>query len=101
MDGEETDIPTIVPSLSHSELQDLLTTDIAGHPERISDAVIGKAAKHARVRKLLGRSPFVDAIDLATSPRPGGDYRKDLKRYGLSKDVEKARRYYELSKKLR
>lgn len=56
LDGKEIEVPALVPTLEQNEIDYLLG---GGEP---TDAIIGKAAEHARMRIGEGRSPFKEAI---------------------------------------
>lgn len=58
LDGSETEIPTLVPTLSLAEIQELLSG------QRPSDAIVGKAADHARRRMTAGLPAFATLSDL-------------------------------------
>lgn len=60
LDGKETDIPTLVPTLSDAELNALLK---AKPGERIPDSIVKKAVDHARKRMADGKSPFFGPDD--------------------------------------
>lgn len=52
MDGKETEIPTLVPTLTKSEVEYLLR---GGEP---TEAIVNKAVAHAKKRRAMGLSPF-------------------------------------------
>ena len=100
IDGKEVDIPTLVPTLSQSERQWLLTNDLSD-PKKIPGSIIDKAIAFARPRLAAGKSPFagagespasglnfegIDAAPIQTqapTPKwhePGGDVMLDLAR---------------------
>ena len=56
-DGKETQIPTLVPTLTQEEL-DLMTNDIIPNSKPIPDAIANKAIEHAKKRITAGKSPF-------------------------------------------
>ena len=56
-DGKETQIPTLVPTLTQEEL-DLMTNDIIPNGKPIPAAIANKAVEHAKKRITEGRSPF-------------------------------------------
>ena len=60
LDGKETEIPTLVPTLSKQEV-DLMVNDIIPNKKRIPEAIVRKAAEHAKKRLGEGKSVFVDA----------------------------------------
>jgi len=57
IDGQEVEIPTMVPGLTPDELDFLLTTPPGGD-ERMPGSIVQKAVEHARRRIALGQSPF-------------------------------------------
>jgi hypothetical protein len=57
LDGQETEIPTIVPTLSKGEL-DSMVNDIIPNGKRVPDNIAKKAIDHARERIKAGDSPF-------------------------------------------
>lgn len=61
IDGKETLIPTIVPTLTQQEINHLKN---GGQPTK---AIVDKAVAHARQRMAQGQSPFAGD---ATQPRP-------------------------------
>lgn len=63
IDGREVEIPTLVPTLSQSEIDHLLN---GGDP---TDAIVDKAVSHARKRLAVGASPFANDGKLLTSPK--------------------------------
>ena len=59
INGRETTIPLLVPTLDPAEVNFLLNTD----PSRIGkipESILQKAVSHAKQRMLLQKSPFVD-----------------------------------------
>lgn len=54
LDGQETQIPLLVPTLTRSEIDKV----IAGKDD---DAIVQKAVDHARKRMKQGKSPYADA----------------------------------------
>ena len=61
-DGRETEIPTLVPTLTKQELQSLLQGNAT------TDAIIQKATDHARMRLNQGLSPFAYPGEQFTLP---------------------------------
>lgn len=61
IDGMETDIPTIVPTLSKQEIDHLLS----GKPA--TDAIVDKAVSHAKMRMAQGFSPYADTHATTTN----------------------------------
>jgi len=57
-DGKETEIPSLVPTLSQKEIDYLLA---GGKP---TSAIVGKAVAHARTRMSAGKSPFAGPEDV-------------------------------------
>ena len=57
LDGKETQIPTLVPTLTKAEL-DLMTNDIIPNNKSIPEKITQKAISHARKRIKEGKSPF-------------------------------------------
>ena len=55
LDGKETELPTMVPTLDPSEVVELLELKDG---DRISDSIIKKSAEHARERIKQGKSTF-------------------------------------------
>jgi hypothetical protein len=64
-DGKETEIPTLVPTLTQEELDQVLRGNV-------SDTVVNKAVEHAKSRMAEGKSVFAD------EPNPVSD--KDIQR---------------------
>ena len=63
MDGKETEIPTLVPTLSEEEKSYLLDTPIDKHStadKNMYNKIVQKAVDHARERIKSGKSPFAD-----------------------------------------
>ncbi len=60
MDGEETEIPTLVPGLTQEEIDLLLTID---DPKKIPQTIIDKAIDHARKRRSAGKNLFAQRED--------------------------------------
>lgn len=57
IDGKETEIPTVVPTLTKEEVDYL--ANIADDPKgQIPDSIIKKAVEHARKQINQGKSPF-------------------------------------------
>jgi hypothetical protein len=72
INGKETDIPTLVPTLTKKELDYLL----AGN--KPNDAIMEKAVKHAEKRIKEGKSPFASESE---SPKPKTVTLPDGKKY--------------------
>lgn len=62
IDGQEMDIPTLVPTLSKQELDTLRNLD-DGAP--IPDPIVQAAIDHAMYRRSVGKSVFADKKDKA------------------------------------
>lgn len=66
IDGEELEIPTLVPTLTPEEIEQLRNLDEGSDiPENIVDIAIG----HAMQRRKEGRSVFADKMDSAGRAR--------------------------------
>ena len=61
-DGQEAEIPTLVPTLTKQELQSLLQGNAP------TDAIIQKAVDHAKIRLNQGLSPFAYPGEQFTLP---------------------------------
>jgi len=73
IDGKEVEIPTMVPTLSPSERQWLLTNDISD-PSKIPMSIQQKAVDFAKPRIAAGKSPFASADESPrASPTSGQD----------------------------
>lgn len=60
-DGRETLIPLLVPTLTQSEIDFLLSSKGSKGGEKIPKAIFDKAVAHARKRIRQGKSPFIEA----------------------------------------
>lgn len=60
IDGEETEIPTLVPTLTKAE-RDLMVNEIIPKRKPIPKAIIAKAVAHAKRRMASGKSPFFES----------------------------------------
>ena len=58
IDGKETEIPTMVPSLTKGELNYLLTTPTSKQLATMPDSIKQKAIVHARLMQSQNKSPF-------------------------------------------
>lgn len=58
--GKEIDIPTLVPALTKSEIEFLLTHGDNGEKYKVPDSIVKKAVEHAKKRIASGQSPFKD-----------------------------------------
>ena len=65
LNGKETQVPLIVPTLTKQEMDYLLKTDPQSKTfmSRMPPAIIDKAVDHAVTRIKQGRSPFADPND--------------------------------------
>ena len=61
-DGKETEIPTLVPSLTEEELE-LLRNDIIPNKKDVPENIINKAVDHAKGRMKEGKSPFFSSSE--------------------------------------
>ena len=57
LNGKETEIPTLVPTLTQDEVNQM-TNNIIPNNEKIPDAIMNKAISHAKKRIGEGKSPF-------------------------------------------
>lgn len=79
LDGKEIDIPTLVPTLTESEVNTLLNI---GESDKIPDSIVKKATEHARSRIASGKSVFADNSESpALLPQPAE--REDRKNSGV------------------
>lgn len=65
--GKETEIPTLVPTLTRSEIDYLLS---GGRP---TEAIVDKAVKHAKERMAMGKSPFASESEAPRGAQPPAD----------------------------
>lgn len=68
IDGKEVEIPTLVPTLTESEKQWLLTNDISD-PQAIPQTIVDKATAFAKQRIAAGKSPFASDSEAPPQPR--------------------------------
>lgn len=68
LDGQEVEIPTMVPTLSQQERDWLINNDVSD-PSKLPRSIIQKAVDFARQRKQQGKSFFAQATE---SPSGGG-----------------------------
>lgn len=70
INGKETEIPLIVPSLDRKELDYLLNTDIGSKTfmSKMPKSIINKAYEHAVTRMKTGLSPFAGENDIVKVP---------------------------------
>jgi hypothetical protein len=66
LDGNEVEIPTLVPTLTEHERQWLLTHDVSD-PKALPPAIVEKATAFARERLAAGKSPFAQADESPTA----------------------------------
>ena len=59
MDGQEVEVPTLVPTLTPEETN-LMVTDVIPGRKQVPESVMRKAIEHARERIGQGLSPFAD-----------------------------------------
>ncbi|MHC4635686.1 MAG: hypothetical protein ACYSYU_10845, partial [Planctomycetota bacterium] len=64
LDGRETEIPTLVPTLTEEELS-LMVNDIIPNKKEIPEVIINKAISHARQRLSEGKGPFMEDVSEA------------------------------------
>ena len=57
--GQETDIPTLVPTLTKQEI-DLMVNDIIPNRKKVPQKILQKAVDHANKRVRAGKSPFLE-----------------------------------------
>ena len=61
IDGKETQIPALVPTLTEEEIGILQNNDFEGRASEIPESIKEKAKKHAEGRIAAGKSPFYGA----------------------------------------
>jgi hypothetical protein len=92
IDGKETEIPTLVPTLTKEEIA-LMVNDIIPNKKKIPDAIVQKAIAHAKKRIKAGKSPFAQV-----SPAIMTEQQKEAKekfdemsviRYGSDEDGQR------------
>lgn len=66
-DGKRVDFPTLVPTLTKSEV-DLMVKDIIPNGKDIPEPIVQKAIAHAKARLAEGKSPFADEVSTAAKP---------------------------------
>lgn len=67
INGEETEIPTLVPTLNQNEFN-LMVNDIIPNNKRVPDGIVKKATAHAKKRIRAGQSPFAQKGEQAARP---------------------------------
>ena len=70
INGKETNIPLIVPTLTKDELGYLLKVDPKSKTffDKMPKSIIEKAVDHASMRMEAGRSPFADPDEVMKAP---------------------------------
>lgn len=81
IDGKETEIPSLVPTLDKSEIDYLL----AGN--KPTPAILDKAVAHAKERITQGKSPFAQEKETQGSPAPKADF------FGTEENAQEVRKY--------
>ena len=66
--GKETDIPSLVPTLTKEE-RDLLLNDIIPNKKRIPESIVQKAVDHANARVKAGKNVFAQEGEVAGKPK--------------------------------
>jgi hypothetical protein len=71
MNGKETEIPLIVPSLSKEELDYLLKTPIKSKTffDNMPPSILEKAMEHAKMRVDQNKSPFAGPDEMTEPPK--------------------------------
>lgn len=59
MDGQEVEVPTLVPTLTPEETN-LMVTDVIPGRKQVPEPIMKKAIEHARGRIGQGLSPFAE-----------------------------------------
>ena len=62
IDGKETEIPTLVPTLTKDELKTMVE-DVIPNGKKVPDEIVKKAAEHAKARMKSGLSPFASNLE--------------------------------------
>jgi hypothetical protein len=82
IDGKETEIPTLVPTLTKKEINHLLGG------KKPTDVIVNKAIKHAKKRIAQGKSPFFEEGEKETSDMTEQQLREALfKKTGRADDL--------------
>lgn len=76
--GKETDIPSLVPTLTKAEI-DLMVNDIIPNQKAVPDAITQKAVDHANKRVKEGLSPFVEKEDDGFDARTDAEWEDTAK----------------------
>lgn len=85
INGVEMEIPTMVPTLTEEEINELANMELEGNAKNIPDSIKQKAVAHAKQRIAEGKSPFYqDGEDGASAGSEGGD----AERVNLKEDAE-------------
>jgi hypothetical protein len=88
LDGKETQIPTLVPTLTKGELN-LMVNDIIPNKKEIPKTIINKAISHAKARIRAGKSPFKEReLGVQTPHKSLSETVGDIKKWS---DKKKAR----------
>jgi len=66
IDGQEMNIPTMVPTLSKKDIKDLLK---AKNVQEIPESVVQKAVDHAKKRMRDGKSPYAEPDEFYPLPK--------------------------------
>lgn len=70
INGKEMDVPLIVPTLTKSEIEYLLSNDIKGRKfmDKMPKSIIDKAYEHATMRVQQNKSPFAGPDEIEKAP---------------------------------
>lgn len=82
-DGKETDIPTLVPTLTEKEI-DTMVNDIIPNKKPVPKAILQKAVDHANKRVRAGKSPFGETSDSVKGKPPSKPPPKDRAYIGFT-----------------
>jgi hypothetical protein len=71
LNGKETQVPLIVPTLTKQELDYLLNTSVKSKTffDKMPEAIIQKAVDHAKFRIDNGQSPFASQEEVMEPPK--------------------------------
>lgn len=75
--GEETDIPSLVPTLTQAEI-DLMVNDIIPNKKPVPEGITQKAVDHANKRVREGKSVFLESGEQAAQSRGGTPGTQDI-----------------------
>jgi len=94
-DGKETDIPSLVPTLTKQEINTMVN-DIIPNRKPVPKSILQKAVDHANKRVRAGKSPFAQTGKPVetTEPKTKTEFSNTLKRLQLE-DYDKAKAYYD------